>query len=94
MLGNPPINTPSRCANARTPDNGRVRCSRESDVMGLTSGGKSSSQGPGTYTCHYRCDIGYELNGPSVLECPIEKTTDNPTCEPGEYVFFLHAYFN
>ncbi|XP_072040200.1 E-selectin-like isoform X2 [Amphiura filiformis] len=98
-LGNPPIDTPSRCANARRPENGHVKCcidlSSFDDVDtnsggesgGKSSGGKSSggsSHGPDVYTCTYTCDTGFKLSGPSVLECPIDTITDNPTCEPVE----------
>ncbi len=105
---NPPIDTPSRCANARRPENGHVKCcidlSSFDDVetnSGGKSGGKSSggsSKGRGVYTCTYTCNPGFKLNGPSVLECPIDKVTDNPTCEPGEtvlacFLFILITFF-
>ncbi|XP_072044556.1 uncharacterized protein [Amphiura filiformis] len=98
-LGNPPIDTPSRCANARRPENGHVKCCIDLssfDDVDINSGGKSggkssgghssggSSHGPDVYTCTYTCDVGFKLSGPSVLECPIDKITDNPTCEPVE----------
>ena len=66
------------------------------DWSGAKSGGKSShsggksshsgggsSKGPDVYTCTYSCGKGFKLNGPSVLECPINSVSDNPTCTLG-----------